>query len=56
MKLYYCHIEEIDISYPETTNDLEEKSVDKPVDKPVDKAANKEILTPFDYLEFQKPY
>ena len=51
MKPYHRHIEETDISYPETTNDPEEKSADKPANKPT----NEEILTPFDYPQFQRP-
>ena len=47
MKLYYCHTENTDISYLETTNDLAENSVDKPT--------NKEITTLFDYLKLKKP-
>ena len=43
VKLYYCYTENIDIGYPETTNDLAKN--------PADKAANKEIPTPLDYLE-----
>ena len=55
MKPYHYHIEATDISYPEKTNDPEEKSADKPADKPVDKPANEEILIPFDYPESQRP-
>lgn len=43
MKLYYCHIEKIDISYLETINDL--------IKNLVDKLANKEIFMPFNYSE-----
>ena len=48
MKPYYYYIEDIGISYPETTNDLAENLVNK--------LTNKEILTPFDYLELEKPH
>lgn len=41
MKPYYYYTKEINISYPETTNDLVEKYEDKP--------ANKEIFIPLDY-------
>lgn len=47
MKLYYSHIEDIDISYLETTNGLAKNLIDKP--------ANEEILIPLDYLEPKKP-
>ena len=47
MKPYHCHIEESDISYPETTNDLPKK--------PTDKLANEEIFTPLDYPKPQRP-
>ena len=47
MKPYYYHIEDTDISYPETSNDLAENLVDKFV--------NEEIPTPLDYLEPKKP-
>ena len=47
VKPYHCHTKDTDISYPETTNDLAEN--------PADKAANKEIPTPLDYLEPERP-
>ena len=47
MKPYYCHTEDINISYLETTNDLTENSANKPT--------NKAIPTLLDYLEPKKP-
>ena len=46
VKLYYCYTKEIVISYLKITNNQTEKPKDKP--------ANKQILTPFDYLESQR--
>lgn len=43
MKPYHCHIENTDISYPETTNNL--------VENPADKLANKEIPMPLNSLK-----
>ena len=47
VKPYHRHTEDIDISYPEITNDL--------VENPADKAANEEIPMLLDYLEPEKP-
>lgn len=47
MKLYYCHIKDINISYLEIINNL--------VENPIDKPANKKILILFDYLDFKRP-
>lgn len=46
MKPYHSHIEETDITYFETTNNLAEIPVDKP--------ANEEILMPIYHSNFQK--
>lgn len=43
MKPYYCHIEEKDINYLKTTNNLIETSANKP--------ATHEISMPFDYTK-----
>ena len=47
VKSYNCPTKEIDISHPETANDLVEISVNKPT--------NKAILTPLNYLKSQRP-
>lgn len=46
MKSYYFHIKNTNIRYPETIKNLAKNSGDK--------SANKEILTPLDYLELEK--
>ena len=47
VKPYYCHTEDINISYPEITNDLAKNPINKP--------ANEEIPILLDYLEPKKP-
>lgn len=46
MKPYHCHIEDTDINFSETTNDLEENPIDKPT--------NAKIPMSLDYLEPEK--
>lgn len=47
IKSYHCHTEEIDINYPQTTNDIAQK--------PKDEFANEEIPTPLDHQKPQRP-
>lgn len=48
MKLYYFHIKDITISYPETTNNLAKNPANKPT--------NKKIPILLDYLEPKRFY
>lgn len=47
IKPYYCHIEDINISYPEPINDLAKNLLNK--------LANEEIFMLLNYLKSEKP-